>query len=393
MATKIIVIDGYIGAYAFSKQFIRNELSGNSKNPITAKISSLGGAVDHALNIYDQFVEHGNVTAELSAFVASSATLISLGAKTVRMNENSFYLIHKAMNWVDEWGTMNEDEIEELISKLEKQKQQLAKITLQLAKMYVKKTGKTLEDIINLMKEETWLTAEEAMEWGFVDEIFAPDNVVNYLDDLQMVAMITSNGFPSPKRKHESVTQNQDSQTIEIDEEGFFERFWNRFSSKKNSETEISNKITIMEQYQHVNDALGVENLEASDEHVSLNAEQLQQLNNKYAAHSQAVKDAQTAQSNAEEAQRVAEAAQTSAEQERNTARTDLESATSAFDELDETVANAEGYEAKVEAVRTLLAAKPGAKPEGNLETEDPEKQNKSFDGFSAEEKELTENL
>jgi len=45
------------------------------------------------------------------------------------MNENSFYLIHKAMNWVDEWGSMNEDEIDALIAKLETQKQQLAKVT------------------------------------------------------------------------------------------------------------------------------------------------------------------------------------------------------------------------------------------------------------------------
>ena len=201
MTTKTIIIDGYIGPYAYSKQFIRNQLSGNEKNAVLVKVSSLGGSVDDALNIYDQFVEHGNVTAELSAFVASSATLISLGAKTVRMNENSFYLIHKAMNWVDEWGNLNEDQIDELIAKLETQKQQLAKITLQLAKMYVRKTGKTLDEIINLMKQETWLTAEEAKNWGFVDEVFIPEMAVNYLDNLQMVAMITGNGLPDPPRK------------------------------------------------------------------------------------------------------------------------------------------------------------------------------------------------
>jgi ATP-dependent protease ClpP protease subunit len=203
MAKKIIVIDGYIGDYQFSKQYIRNELAGNSKNPVTVKISSLGGQVDHALNIYDQFIEHGQVEAELSAFVASSATLISLGAKTIRMNENSFYLIHKAMNWVDEWGSMNEDEIEELIAKLEKQKAQLAKITLQIAKMYAKKTGKTLNQIIDLMKEEIWLTAEEAKDWGFVDEIIKEAEPQNYLDT-KMIAMITASGYPLPetKRKH-----------------------------------------------------------------------------------------------------------------------------------------------------------------------------------------------
>src|SRR5690606_31686628 len=140
MATHTIVIDGYIGGFGYSKQFVRSQMDGHKKDTVTVKISSLGGSVDHALSIFDQFKEHGNVTAELSAFVASAATLISLGAKKVRMNENSFYLIHKPMNWVDEWDTMNEDDIEALIEKLEKQKKELAKITLQMAKMYVRKT-------------------------------------------------------------------------------------------------------------------------------------------------------------------------------------------------------------------------------------------------------------
>lgn len=208
MAKKIIVIDGYIGPYQFSQQYIRNELSGHAKDAITVKISSLGGSVAHALNIFDQFVEHGNITAELSSFVASSATLIAMGAKTVKMNENSFYLIHKPMNWVDEWGSMNEDDIEAMIAKLEKEKQQLAKITLQLAKMYTVKTGKSLKEITDLMKEETWLTAEEAKEWGFVDEIYAPAEPVNFLDT-RMVAMITASGYPIPGRTEKTLNTNK----------------------------------------------------------------------------------------------------------------------------------------------------------------------------------------
>ncbi len=200
MAKKVIVIDGYIGPYQFSKQYIRNELTGHSNSPVTVQISSLGGSVDHALNIYDQFAEHGNITAELSSFVASSGTIISLGAKTVRMNENSFYLIHKLMNWMDEWGYKNEDDIETLIAKLEKEKQQLAKMTLQVAKMYTKRTGKSLQEITDLMKEEVWLTAEEAKEWGFVDEIYAPKEPVNFLDT-KMVAMISASGYPIPELK------------------------------------------------------------------------------------------------------------------------------------------------------------------------------------------------
>lgn len=214
MAKKTIVIDGYIGPYQFSKQYIRNELNGHSNDAVTAKISSLGGSVDHALNIYDQFVEHGNVIANLSSFVASSATIIALGAKKTVMNENSFYLIHKLMNWMDEWGYKNEDDIETLIAKLEKEKQQLAKMTLQVAKMYSSKSGKTLKEITDLMKEETWLTAEEAKQWGFVDEIYIPEETVNFLDT-KMVAMISASGYPipSPKRERTSNSLNNTSMT------------------------------------------------------------------------------------------------------------------------------------------------------------------------------------
>jgi len=356
MSAKIIVIDGYIGPYGYSKQFIRNELAGQSKNPVTIKISSLGGSVDDALNIFDQFIEHGNVTAELSAFVASSATLVSLGAKTVRMNENSFYLIHKAMNWVDEWGTMNEDEIESLIAKLEAQKQQLAKITLQLAKMYVKKTGKTLDEIISLMKQETWLTAEEARTWGFVDEVFAPDVAVNYLDNLQMVAMITSNGFPDPPRK---THQNKPSAQAE-DEDSFFDRIWNRMLNKQKDNNPKNKKVEMKKQFIHLNSALSVEALESTEEGVFLNEEQLRLIEERLEANQQLVVERDSA---------IVE--RDTASSNLGTAQANIASAYNPFNAIDPTIATAATPEAKATAIRTLLSARPATVPVLALEQQD----------------------
>jgi ATP-dependent Clp protease, protease subunit len=373
MATKIIVIDGYIEPYGYSKQFIRNELAGNAKNPVIAKISSLGGSVDDALNIFDQFVEHGNVTAELSAFVASSATLVSLGAKTVRMNENSFYLIHKAMNWVDEWGTMNEDEIDALIAKLEAQKQQLAKITLQLAKMYVKKTGKTLDEIINLMKQEIWLTAEEAKEWGFVDEVFVPEVAVNYLDNLQMVAMITGNGFPEPPRKNQPAPTNGGS--VEgnkaFDEESLFIRIWNKILNKQ-QEVTPKNKVEMKKQFLNVNKVLNVQALEATEEGVFLNEEQLELVDNQIAQIDTLTSEHATALETVNAELATATSSLTAVTAERDAARTELTNALDPFNAIDPTIANAATPEAKVQAIRTLLAAKPGTAPAQNLGGTDP---------------------
>lgn len=364
MATKIIVIDGYIGPYGYSKQFIRQELTGNAKNPVIAKISSLGGSVDDAINIHDQFIEHGNVISELSAFVASSATIASLGTKTVRMNENSFYLIHKAMNWVDEWGTMNEDQIDELISKLEAQKQQLAKITLQLAKMYVKKTGKTLDQIINLMKQETWLTAEEAKDWGFVDEIIIPEVAVNYLDNMQMVAMITGNGFPEPPRKSQSPTAT-------VDEESLFTRIWNKILNKQ-QEVTPKNKVEMKKQFLNVNKVLNVEALEATEEGVFLNEAQLELVENQIAQIDTLTSEHATAIEAVTAELATANETVTNITAERDTARTELTNALDPFNAIDPTIASAATPEAKVQAIRTLLAAKPGTAPAQNLGGTDP---------------------
>jgi ATP-dependent protease ClpP protease subunit len=360
MAKKVIVVDGYIGPYSFSKQFIRNELDGHYKNPVEVKISSLGGSVNHALNIYDQFIEHGNVTAELSAFVASSATLISLGAKTVRMNENAFYLIHKAMNWVDEWGTMNEDEIETLIAKLEKKKQELAKVTLQLAKMYRSKSGKSLDKIIDLMKQETWLTAEEALEWGFVDEVFTPEVTVNFLEDLQMVAMVTSNGFPALPRNNKIKTKTETETDNHINEDSLFDRIWNRITSKQKENTNTNSNT--MKQFTKVNAALGVDSLESVDDAVSLNQGQLQLVET---ALNQTKKV--TTQLNA------ANDSLAGAVAEKDAAIQSLSDFNASFDTIDETVASAETHQEKATAIRNLLAAKPGAKTEGILDKTDPD--------------------
>ena len=358
MATKTIVIDGPIGQYSFSKQFMRNELTGQSKNQVLIKISSLGGSVDDALNIYDQFIEHGNVTAELSAFVASSATLISLGAKTVRMNENSFYLIHKAMNWVDEWGSMNEDEIDELIAKLETQKQQLAKVTLQLAKMYVKKSGKTLDEITSLMKQQTWLTAEEAKSWGFVDEIFVPEVAVNYIENLQMVAMITASDYPPPPRKASIGLLN--SPIAVVDEESLFDRIWNRITNKQNEVTPI-NKTEMKTQFLNVNKVLTVDNLESTADGVFLNETQIEAIENRLALDQQIIEERDTANT-----------ARDAAIAERDTANTNLLNAMDPFNAIDSSFASAETPEAKVLAIRALLSKKPATQPAGNMSKGDP---------------------
>ncbi|MFA5816648.1 MAG: Clp protease ClpP [Bacteroidales bacterium] len=332
MSTLQLDIDGFIGNLGFSKTYVRNFLNEAGKKPVTIRVSSLGGDVDHALSIHVQIAEQGAVTIHLSGFNASSATLITLGAKRIIMNSNSFYLIHKALQWVDAWGKMNEDDIDALIVTLESEKRMLEKVTLVLAKMYSKRTGKTTSDILDLMKQETWLNADEALDWGFIDEIREPAIVENLLTNQKMVTMLNYSDLPLPvARGVVNITG-----TLEQSEDpvpGIIQKI--TASVKK-----TINSIFSMKQLTTLNLLLGIPSLESSDDGIYINEAQAVILNTQLEGIQQSVS-------------------------ERDAAVTDRTNIIASLDAIDSSIAAAETIEAKIAAVRTILAAKPAVAPAG----------------------------
>lgn len=350
MPLKILTIDNYIGQYGYSKQWVNQILTGAENDEIEVHISSLGGSIDHAMAIHDRFATHGNVTAILTGMVASAATMIALGTKKTRMSRNSMYLIHKAMIGIDIFDNLNEDDIDELILQLEKDKNEVARTTLVIARMYAAKSHKPVKEILDLMKQQTWLTADQAKTWGFVDEVFTPSKAVNYADDLNMVALIQANGYPVPER---NATQERPA----VDEESLINRLVPKLKDL------FKPKHTSMKkQYQNLNKTLKVEKLESSDEGVFLNEEQLNAIDQEMAARIQA------------------DIARTQAETDRTTAETALSNAITELNTIGETVSQAENIADKVTAIKTLLAQKPGAKPSGVQGKKDPEVKNEGVD-------------
>jgi protease-4 len=130
---------------------------------------------------------------------------------------------------------------------------------------------------------------------------------------------------------------------------------------EENSNHNLKNRRS-MKQFAKLNAVLGLDALESVDEAVSMNEEQLELVESALLQNDQVITDART------EAETQRDAANASLV----TAKTSLANATTAFDAIDPIIAAAESPEAKAEAVRTLLAAKPGVKIEGNLETTDP---------------------
>ena len=62
MNTLQLDIEGGIGAGGYSKSYVKNFFAAAGKGPVTIKVSSFGGDIDHAISIHDQIIEHGEVT-------------------------------------------------------------------------------------------------------------------------------------------------------------------------------------------------------------------------------------------------------------------------------------------------------------------------------------------
>ena len=270
-----INIDDYIGRWGYSKQYIRNQLAGLKGKSVNVRISSLGGSVEHGLDIRQQFLDHGDVTAYLYGLVASSATIAALGAKKVCISKYCMFLVHKVSNWVDAWGQMNADQIQELIDDLKENKLQNDKFDLVLAQMYANKCNKQIDEILDTLKAGRWLTAQEALEYGFVDEIIEDAkedkvNLASFTDKLNVL------GFPALPQMDNK----------EDKEPGWFQRIMEKLDAfspllKSENSTHLINLI-MKKDYQKVNAILNVEGLEFDkDGKVTLTEAQVKALNEK----------------------------------------------------------------------------------------------------------------
>lgn len=191
-----LTIDDYIGDWGYSKRYVRQVLAGYAGKHVDVKISSLGGDLNHALDIRKQFLDHGDVTVHLSGFVASAATVIAMGAKRIIIGKYTMYLVHKCSNFVDAWGSYNADEMAALIEKLTENKQENDKIDVMLATMYAEKCNKKVAEILDVLKRGAWLTAQEAYDMGFVDEIADEDSGVKLNCSADTLAKFAAIGLP-----------------------------------------------------------------------------------------------------------------------------------------------------------------------------------------------------
>jgi ATP-dependent Clp protease protease subunit len=168
MAKYNIDILGEISESVNSYNSVRSKINDAKGDEINLVISSGGGSVTEGMGIADLIANYPNeTTATGIGLVASIATVVLLSADNVKMTENAFMMIHRP--WSYTMG--NADELEATAELLDKMEAKL--LDIYSAAVYKRKgKQKDLENkITQMMAAETWLTAQEALEFGFIDEI------------------------------------------------------------------------------------------------------------------------------------------------------------------------------------------------------------------------------
>lgn len=161
-----------IGTFGITAQSFIDEIKEYDNQELNIHINSLGGEVFEGMAIYSIIQRRkAKTTVYIEGIAASIASVIALAADEVIMSENSLLMIHNA------WGGTQGD-----AKDMRKQADVLDKITNEIAEVYVKKTKMPYNEIIEMMNEETWLTAEEAVALGFVDSISEPIKVAAKYD-------------------------------------------------------------------------------------------------------------------------------------------------------------------------------------------------------------------
>src|ERR1044071_80413 len=165
----VMTISGSIGKSWYdpsgiaSKDF-KNELKKiPTAKPLEVRIHSPGGSVGDALDIYNALRERGNVTCINDGYALSAASVILCAGKSV-VPKTSVTMLHLPLTGTEG----NRDEHQKTIEMLDK-------VGGAICEAYMEKTGKTKDEIMVAMQKETWLTGQEAVDFGIADELKEDD--------------------------------------------------------------------------------------------------------------------------------------------------------------------------------------------------------------------------
>lgn len=149
------------------RYFVENLKDVKEGDTVNLYINSMGGSVKEALGIYSALRRcPATVVAYIDGFAASAASIIAMAASKVVMPRNTTMMVHNAA-----WAVYGNSK------DLRKSADDLDIINAAMLQSYIVKAGGKLtqEKLEELTDGETWLSAEECIQYGLADEYAEQD--------------------------------------------------------------------------------------------------------------------------------------------------------------------------------------------------------------------------
>lgn len=162
-----VIPDDYSDVYDFlnykyfSPKSVTDALTEANGEDITLEINSPGGYIDAGSEIYTELMEYpGTVNAKIVGYACSAASWIALAADHVAMSPTAQMMIHRASG-----GAIGNS------SDMKSEYNALDQMDKSFVDLYAKRTGKSPNEIYQMMVDTTWMNAKTAVENGFADEV------------------------------------------------------------------------------------------------------------------------------------------------------------------------------------------------------------------------------
>lgn len=193
------------GLFIVLAEFLNDLETYKEKNNITFRINSVGGDLYAGIAICNRIAElKGNTVTVVDGLAASAASIILQGGKVRKAFAGSQVMIHGASVFL--YGSYNAHDAEQVMKKIEGGNKSALET-------YANRTGKEKGYIKSLMDREEWMTGQEAIDNGFVDELIDTGEGIK----LSMTAdrkIIISNGIVMPIAGYKNFPTNIHTEKI-----------------------------------------------------------------------------------------------------------------------------------------------------------------------------------
>ena len=155
------------------------------------KLNSCGGECNTAIIIHNKLREMAangtEITCTVDGVAMSAGSQIMCAADKVRASAGSLIMIHKSMTLIF-CEYVNADELRKMALTNDAYDKALAAA-------YKRKTGKSEDELLKMMSDETYMTGSEALEQGFVDELIEPETKIEIAASADKTALIVGGRF------------------------------------------------------------------------------------------------------------------------------------------------------------------------------------------------------